>query len=159
MLLYHIYHLGKLKTQTRTLIGFWFWHLHLIKILRWNPRDLLYEGISMLQWNKSSLETHVLWYSYLCPLGFAMLLYYPACCFEVKENVYFVVAAGNTKDILLEKVPCIQRTSASEFYKIRCIEKSWGWGKTLPFFYGNLKSTLLTENQGWRKFELCNWTD
>lgn len=68
----------------------------------------------MLQWNKSSLETHVLWCSRLRPLGFVMLLYYPACCFEVKENAYFIVAAGNTKDILPEKVLCIQSTLARE---------------------------------------------
>lgn len=68
----------------------------------------------MLQWNKSSLETHVLWRSYLHLLGFVMQLYYPMCWFEVKENGYFLVAAANTKAILLEKVPCVQGTLTSE---------------------------------------------
>lgn len=107
----------------------------------------------MLQWNKSSLETHVLWCSYLCSLGFVMLFYYPACCFEVKENTYFIVAAGNTKDILLEKVPCVQRTSASEIIgAVVCKldgKRLRGMGN-FTFFSGNLKSTLLIMNQCWR---------
>jgi len=43
-----------------------------------------------------------------------MMLNYPACCFEVKETAHFVVAAGNSKEISLEKVPCIQRALTSE---------------------------------------------
>ena len=91
----------------------------------------------MPQWNKSSLETHVLWCSYLRLLGFVMLLYYPACCFEVKENAYFIVAAGNTKNILLEKMPCIQRTLASEIIGAvvcrLCGEKLGGEGNLYLF--------------------------